>query len=204
MSRLEAKLLSLVPAQPWKNRGGVTRALAEIDNEWRVSLANVDANGPYSRFEGMTRLSLVIEGKGVVLHNREGRVALEYHVPALYDGALDWTASLIEGPVAALNIMARKDRYLPSASILTTPMTLPQGAAAVILSGNSRCTTRLADSDATVEIPPWHFVVVNPVSEPMEVSRDIVHPIGSNPPIVALIKPVEPRSSQKPYCLRKC
>lgn len=192
MSRLEAKWLSLVPAQPWKNGGGITRPLAELDNEWRVSLANVDANGPYSRFEGMIRLSLVIKGKGVVLRNSEAVIALEYHVSTLYDGSLDWTASLIDAPVVALNVMARSDKYLPSASILTTQMKLPQGAAAVILSGHSRCTVRPADSDATVEIPPRHFVVVNSVSEPMEVCRDIEHPLGSNPPLVALIKPVEP------------
>ncbi|SOZ19469.1 HutD/Ves family protein [Cupriavidus taiwanensis] len=197
MSHIKAKWLSLVPAQPWKNGGGFTRLLAELDNEWRVSLANVDANGPYSRFEGMTRLSLVIEGNGVVLRSEDAVVALEHHVPTLYDGSLDWTASLLDGPVVALNIMAHTGRYLPSASILTTQMTLRQGTAAAILSGHSRCTLRLAGSDVIVEIPPQHFVAVNTVAEPMEISRDIENPIGGKPPIVALVEPIGPKSSRR-------
>ncbi|MFJ4293961.1 HutD family protein [Cupriavidus sp. NPDC089707] len=191
MSQLEAKWLSLVPAQPWQNGGGVTRLLAERDGEWRISLANVDANGPYSRFEGMTRLSLIVEGKGVVLRAAERVVPLQYLVPTIYDGSIDWTASLIDAPVVALNIMARTDKYLPSAHLVDSEFILPAGSAAVILAGHSRCVVRGDRAGTAITIPPRQFLALPSVAETVRVIRDDRNPIGNHPPVVALIEPIQ-------------
>lgn len=190
MSQLEVKWLSLVPVQPWKNGGGVTRLLAERARDWRVSLANVEANGPYSRFDGMTRLSLIVEGKGVVLRSAERVVPLEYLVPTLYDGSVDWTASLIDAPVVALNLMARSDKYVPSAQLLNTEVALPAGSAAVILAGHSRCVV-YGKTGTAIAIPPRQFLAIPSAEEPMRVVRDAGNPIGNHPPVVALIEPIE-------------
>lgn len=55
-----------LPREPWKNGGGWTRTIAshEVDGQtlWRVSVADIDAAGPFSRFEGMDRTAVMIRG----------------------------------------------------------------------------------------------------------------------------------------------
>lgn len=53
-----------LPPEPWKNGGGVTRTLA-VDGQaavprWRVSIADIEQDGPYSRFPGYDRVSVVL------------------------------------------------------------------------------------------------------------------------------------------------
>lgn len=69
-----------LPPEPWKNGGGVTRTLAADKDaaesaaaRWRVSIADITRDGPYSRFAGDDRVSVVLSGAGVVLRDiREG------------------------------------------------------------------------------------------------------------------------------------
>ena len=63
-----------ITATRWKNGGGVTREVAKSPSQapfWRVSIANVDQEGPFSSFEGLDRILTVIEGKGMVLRTYE-------------------------------------------------------------------------------------------------------------------------------------
>lgn len=59
-------------ATPWRNGGGMTRELAAWPTQdawrWRMSVAEVTASGPFSRFEGITRWFAVLKGDGVVLN----------------------------------------------------------------------------------------------------------------------------------------
>ena len=56
---------------PWKNGGGVTREIARLDSDgamvWRLSIADVAVEGPFSKFAGMQRILTVIEGAGMRL-----------------------------------------------------------------------------------------------------------------------------------------
>ena len=60
-----------VPAQPWRNGGGVTRELLALPEggDWRVriSVADVASNGPFSTFAGVDRWFAVLDGAGVEL-----------------------------------------------------------------------------------------------------------------------------------------
>ncbi len=60
----------LVPVS-WKNGGGVTREIARQDTDgefaWRLSIADVASEGPFSAFPGLQRILTVIEGEGMVL-----------------------------------------------------------------------------------------------------------------------------------------
>jgi uncharacterized protein len=57
--------------QPWRNGGGATRELlawpSAQDWQVRVSVADVQSPGPFSRFDGIERWFAVLEGDGVVL-----------------------------------------------------------------------------------------------------------------------------------------
>jgi hypothetical protein len=63
--------LAAVPPTPWKNGGGVTRELlaGRLRRRWtvRVSVAEIEADGPFSSFPGVERWFAVLEGGGVAL-----------------------------------------------------------------------------------------------------------------------------------------
>src|SRR5215467_12821624 len=59
-------------AVPWRNDGGRTREIAvggadEEQFDWRVSLADIDRDGPFSGYPGYSRVISVVEGDGVEL-----------------------------------------------------------------------------------------------------------------------------------------
>ena len=64
--------------QPWKNGGGITHEIAREDRDgallWRLSIAEVASDGPFSAFTGLSRILTVIEGAGLHLHTPEGRL----------------------------------------------------------------------------------------------------------------------------------
>lgn len=103
---------SEVPAQPWRNGGGVTRELLAwpAGDEWqlRVSVADIDRSGPFSAFPGVSRWFVVLEGAGVVLTLPRGEVALQPgSAPCRFDGADAPACRLLDGPTRDLNLMLR-------------------------------------------------------------------------------------------------
>ena len=63
--------LEEVAPSPWRNGGGVTRELiawpTPQDWDWRISVAEIEKDGPFSRFEGVERWFAVLGGAGVRL-----------------------------------------------------------------------------------------------------------------------------------------
>jgi environmental stress-induced protein Ves len=105
---------------PWKNGGGETREIAvwpagaALDAlEWRVSLATVASDGPFSTFAGVTRTLCVIQGAGIELHveDEPARVLQTSSEPCMFDGAAPARAALIDGPIVDLNVMSRRGRF---------------------------------------------------------------------------------------------
>ena len=101
-------------ALPWKNGGGVTRELLAwpaADTEWavRVSVADIDRDGPFSSFPGIDRCFAVLQGAGVELglpgsmrRQRSGDAPIAF----AGDSVLD--CRLIDGPTRDLNLMGRR------------------------------------------------------------------------------------------------
>src|SRR5690606_15272177 len=61
-------------ALPWKNGGGSTTTIAVgppeagfDDFDWRVSLATISEDGPFSRFPGVDRTLALVDGHGMTL-----------------------------------------------------------------------------------------------------------------------------------------
>ncbi len=102
-------LIDDLPAQPWKNGGGVTREIAVVTDErglvWRMSVANVDRNGPFSAFNGLFRILTVIEGDGLRLTGPNKAFVAEPGDPVRFDGALAIDCELIGGPVRDFNLI---------------------------------------------------------------------------------------------------
>jgi uncharacterized protein len=94
---------------PWKNGGGITREIAAArsgdDFLWRLSIADVGVDGPFSKFEGLSRILTVIEGHGMVLIGPTTTLHADFAVPVAFDGALEIQSRLKEGPLRDLNLI---------------------------------------------------------------------------------------------------
>jgi len=102
---------------PWKNGGGVTTEIAVFpegagldDFEWRLSMATVATDGPFSLFAGIDRTLAVLEGEGVVLSVEGMADATLTTASPPFAFAADRSASarLVSGPISDLNIMTRR------------------------------------------------------------------------------------------------
>ena len=101
-------------SMPWKNGGGTTHEIARVDHDgkmlWRLSIAEVGADGPFSFFPGMTRLLAVIDGHGMRLEADSSIIKAEPLRPVRFSGDLAIFGRLNEGPVRDLNFIFDRDR----------------------------------------------------------------------------------------------
>lgn len=104
---------------PWKNGGGSTTEIAiapvgaTLDKfDWRVSLATISANGPFSVFPGVDRTLALVDGAGVVLEiGDEGRFVLSEDDPIVeFGGESPVAATLTLGPTTDFNVMTARER----------------------------------------------------------------------------------------------
>ncbi|MGW0392639.1 HutD/Ves family protein [Streptomyces sp. NPDC003042] len=103
-------------AAPWKNGGGVTREIAAwpeqagaADFAWRVSLAEVAADGPFSVFPGVERTLVLAEGAGMDLTVAGvDRLVDERYAPRHFPGDRPTDCRLLGGPVVNFNVMYRR------------------------------------------------------------------------------------------------
>jgi uncharacterized protein len=101
---------------PWRNGRGTTREIAIApagasfergDFRWRVAIAGVAEDGPFSSFPGFERLIVVIRGDGLVLHHgREAppAVVLPFE-PHRFDGSWRTEARLRRDAVTDFNVL---------------------------------------------------------------------------------------------------
>ncbi len=102
-----------VAPELWRNGGGCTRELlawpAGPDWRLRISLADIEADGPFSNFAGVQRWFAVIAGAGVELRFADAAHRLTPHSSALhFDGANAPHCALLDGATRDLNLMARE------------------------------------------------------------------------------------------------
>ena len=101
-----------VMPQPWRNGGGRTRELLArpAGAAWtvRVSLADIESDGPFSAFDGVERWFAVVQGAGVRLRfDVSERRVRAGDAPIRFDGAQAPGCTLIDGPTRDLNLMVR-------------------------------------------------------------------------------------------------
>jgi uncharacterized protein len=96
-------------AVPWKNGHGITREIAKEPRgnsfAWRLSIADVAGNGPFSSFNGMRRVLTVVDGKGMELVGLNSTLQADLGVPVEFEGDMDITSRLKDGPLRDLNLI---------------------------------------------------------------------------------------------------
>lgn len=118
--------LSDVAATPWRNGGGLTHEMVAWPSlavwDWRISVAQVAGDGPFSFFEGVTRWFSVLQGAGVDLTVRTpgdpDDAVFTHHLtqqspPLCFDGGAATDCRLVAGPTLDFNLMMR-DNCLPA------------------------------------------------------------------------------------------
>lgn len=117
-----------LPAVPWKNGGGVTteiarhpRGDASLDFAWRISLARIACDGPFSPYRGIDRTLTVVSGGGLALEiaGIDPERLSAASAPLSFAGDLAVHARLSAGPVDVLNVMTR--RGLARHTVLPVP-----------------------------------------------------------------------------------
>ena len=107
---------SLVPV-PWKNGGGsTTEIMVEPpgalfhDFDWRISLATIAQDGPFSLFPGVDRTLALVDGPGLTLGVADGgRFMLgEEDTIIEFAGESAIQATLHGGPTIDFNVMTRR------------------------------------------------------------------------------------------------
>lgn len=117
MRKLDAAEFSVMP---WKNGGGTTTQLAlhppgaGMDSfSWRVSMARVASDGPFSAFPGVDRSLAIVDGAGLRISAQDMQgMALQ---PASrifrFPGETPIFAMLPDGPVTDFNVMTRRGAW---------------------------------------------------------------------------------------------
>lgn len=106
---------------PWKNGGGETFEIAASPEgaglaafDWRISMATVSANGPFSVFPGIDRTICVLEGAGLKLRveDREPFAISPVSPPLAFSGDESTNSTLTDGAILDLNVMTRRARFV--------------------------------------------------------------------------------------------
>ncbi|HKS54305.1 MAG TPA: HutD family protein [Steroidobacteraceae bacterium] len=104
------------PSRPWKNGGGTTRDIivsppgASLDEfDWRLSLAQVDRDGPFSRFDGVDRTLVLLSGE-MLLQEPDRCIGLIRGEPVEFPGERTIEAALNGGSTLDFNVMTRRGR----------------------------------------------------------------------------------------------
>jgi len=154
-------------ATPWKNGGGMTyEAMREPAGgdpfQWRVSVAHIDASGPFSGFAGYCRSMVLLRGPGLTLKfgNGEQRALRKIGDLAQFDGAMPTHCDLLQGPCVDLNFMASKSLRADARIVHLNQglTTLESPESALIFSVEAPL---LLDGDAgePVRLEPWDLAV---------------------------------------------
>ena len=102
---------------PWKNGGGETVEIVVHPPEtglggfdWRVSMAVVAVDGPFSPFPGIDRTLAILDGEGMdlVVEGHGAHRLTPASPPLAFPGDAPATARLVAGAITDLNVMTRR------------------------------------------------------------------------------------------------
>ncbi len=153
---------------PWKNGKGETVEIAvsppgaTVDNfDWRISMATVAEDGPFSVFDGIDRTLSVLSGKGITLSVAgHAPTTLRRETPPYgFPADRETHATLVSDPITDLNVMTRRGAFTHAVErIVIENLTLQP---------SSRMRFVLTLSDLTVaqervRLQPWDALFLEP------------------------------------------
>jgi environmental stress-induced protein Ves len=123
-------------ATPWKNGGGITHEAIRVPAggdpfRWRLSVAQIEASGPFSDFSAYNRTTVLLRGAGMRLNFANGERAHLREVGDVveFDGALATQCELLAGACVDLNLIVAKSMVKVGVRVERLPAALALGAA---------------------------------------------------------------------------
>lgn len=149
---------------PWKNGGGETVEIAVFpenaglgDFDWRVSMATVAMDGPFSIFEHIDRTLTILTGAGMALAiDRQPPVHLDpSSAPLAFPADVPVNATLTSGPIVDLNVMTRRGRFTHGVERLAidSSHTVPSAAPPSMLLVRDQDLSLISDSQSIALAP---------------------------------------------------
>lgn len=160
---------------PWKNGKGVTTELAIseggtlTDFDWRLSMASVVEDGPFSDFSGYWRNLVLIEGQGISLQHDSDKTDHLHAIldVASFDGGCKTVGQLMSGSIIDFNIMTKDTTYSAKVSTYKNEQVVPLPkvdlAFVYCLTGEASVQNNLA-AEATV-LPAGHLLRISPCAD---------------------------------------
>ena len=158
--------LAELPAEPWRNGGGLTRVVAVALDEageplWRVSAADIVRAAPFSIFAGQDRIAVLIGGERLALEGADGTV--EFERPgslAAFPGERALAARAPARPARLWNVMVRRGRVRAEVRAHRGPEALlPAGADALLFVAEGEAAASFAGGFET-RIPAGEGLVL--------------------------------------------
>ena len=112
-------------AMPWANGKGASYEISsdrDASNQWswRVAIAPVVVDGPFSSLPGIDRQLVVVEGNGMVLEVDGKTVECLPSQVVAFSGDADAYARLIDGPAVDVGLMTTRDVFAGSLFVVTS------------------------------------------------------------------------------------
>ena len=153
----ETIALRRIAPQPWKNGAGLTRELAVAPApdgfDWRLSIAEVARDAPFSAFPGIDRCIVLLDGAGMALRLPQCVHPLVQPFTAFEfsgDDAVD--ARLVDGPTTDFNVMVRRGRW--RAEVVAGPRDTAAADAGLLLCWRGSLHVQAAGTAST--LPAQH------------------------------------------------
>lgn len=158
-------LAALVP-RPWKNGAGLTREVAagpqgagSGDFDWRISVAEVTRDAPFSAFPGIDRCITLLRGAGMRLVSADASVDHRLDqalAPFRFSGDLALTATLFGGACTDFNVMTRRGAWSAEVSVVRLACELADADVMLLLgiAGTWQIDAGATDHDAAWQLAP--------------------------------------------------
>lgn len=161
---------------PWKNGRGVTKELAVSyggDKEryiWRLSIAGVTEDGPFSDFKGYDRTLIMLQGNGIDLIHSDGtgtKIENIYDI-AHFSGDLITEGKLTSGQIKDFNVISLREACLTETQIL-------KAGQRSCVKGDEICFYAVTGTEFIIEelsylIPEDHLMILESASGVLDIS----------------------------------
>jgi environmental stress-induced protein Ves len=157
-------------AMPWANGRGTSYEIASdrgSDDQWswRLAMAPVNEDGPFSRIDCVNRSLVVVEGAGMVLSVDRKKLQCAPLQVVQFRGEAVTDAILLDGPITDINLMIRRNDADGELRIVHQPGALASASIIVAVNGPARVQcdetlTMLERHDAMLECDANSLVLV--------------------------------------------
>lgn len=154
---------------PWKNGGGLTWEIAVHPPgadlaafAWRVSVAEIRQDGPFSAFPGVDRTLVLLRGEGMRLSGEGEPVEMRTpYEPVTFSGEAAVDCTLTGGPTRDFNLMVRRDAACGEVRVVRAEgEAIAPASAYVCYSALGACECLLAGLPP-IEVAAEHALIVD-------------------------------------------